>query len=1032
MESKQLVHGWWEVLEEFVSDGVPVRKFRSQKSGLTLAMAEIEGPLVNGYFALPTEAHDNFGLPHTLEHLIFLGSEQYPYKGVLDSLANRCLARGTNAWTDVDHTCYTVEVAGSEGFLNLLPVYLDHVLYPTLTDTGFHTEVHHITSEAEDAGVVYCEMQARENQSFSILYRKLLDIVYPGDCGFRYETGGMMADLRQLTAKQVQDYHKAFYRPDNLCLIINGKIRPEQVFPVLAPFEDKIVSKGALSSMERPWSSAVPPFEATSEEEILFPADDEEVGEAMVGWRGPRYNDFEQITALRVMWQYLTDSAVAPLQKALVDTADPFCSNIDASFCENSVFVQFLHFESAPAEKLGGLKTAFFDVIRKVVEEGIDMERMESVIHREYLKFLSRLETRPHDTLALKFISDFLYGEPAQLPAYLQESTRLLALKAKDSKFWVDLIKRNLLEQPYGFILGKPSAEYAKKLADDERARVAAQAEALGQEKLKQLGEQLEASLAANEVQIPTEELERFPIPDTSKIPTIPISTFRNHSPPMETDGNNKLREKITSNGGAPSFFVQFDNIPSLFISTTVLIDTTKLDDRYRPYLGLYLDALFEAPIVQDSGKTLSHEEVVSQLNADTLSSYSTLGREGRTFACGTFAQAVVLNLKSEVDKYERIVGWMKDFVFNTQFTAERLIITAQKLVNDAAQFKREGMEMVSTDIAYINFDRTRSNHGAINVVKQHRFLTSLIEKLKTEDGAKEALADFLAFRDALCKPENIRVQVAGNIYEKLSDPLSPWVNKFLPQRVQSPLQLDKDGLLKDLDEIKSSYAYHTTQVNKPEHGNMLSLAAIESSYLAQTHPGPTAWDDPDIPPLMVLNEYLTTMEGPFWKQLRGMGLAYSYSIRLRPEQGLLYFVLYKSVSIPKAYQQSQSIIDKFVKREVEFEETGVAAAKSSSIFSIISREETAPAAAAYSLLNYLSSAPYDANKRMLEKVQAVTLDDLYRVLNKYLAPLFDPAQTNVSITTNPSNTDEIKEFFETKLGKKLALVSSVEEHYVA
>jgi Zn-dependent M16 (insulinase) family peptidase len=56
-------------------------------------------------------------------------------------------------------------------------------------------------------------------------------------------------------------------------------------------------------------------------------------------WRSV-VQDFEQITALRVMWQYLTDSAVAPLQKALVDTADPFCSNIDASFCENSVFVQ--------------------------------------------------------------------------------------------------------------------------------------------------------------------------------------------------------------------------------------------------------------------------------------------------------------------------------------------------------------------------------------------------------------------------------------------------------------------------------------------------------------------------------------------------------------------------------------------------------------------------------------------------------------------------------------------------------------------
>lgn len=33
---------------------------------------------------------------------------------------------------DVDHTCYTISTAGSEGFLSLLPVYLDHILYPTL------------------------------------------------------------------------------------------------------------------------------------------------------------------------------------------------------------------------------------------------------------------------------------------------------------------------------------------------------------------------------------------------------------------------------------------------------------------------------------------------------------------------------------------------------------------------------------------------------------------------------------------------------------------------------------------------------------------------------------------------------------------------------------------------------------------------------------------------------------------------------------------------------------------------------------
>jgi len=34
--------------------------------------------------------------------LVFLGSKDYPYKGVLDHLANRAGSNGTNAWTAND------------------------------------------------------------------------------------------------------------------------------------------------------------------------------------------------------------------------------------------------------------------------------------------------------------------------------------------------------------------------------------------------------------------------------------------------------------------------------------------------------------------------------------------------------------------------------------------------------------------------------------------------------------------------------------------------------------------------------------------------------------------------------------------------------------------------------------------------------------------------------------------------------------------------------------------------------------------
>lgn len=119
-----------------VTEKVSVSKYRDERTGLTVVLTDVPGPVVKGEFVLCTESFSDDGLPHTLEHLIFLGSEMYPYKGVLDLLANRCLASGTNAYTEITHTGYTVDTAGSEGFLKLLPIYLDHILYPTLT-VGF-------------------------------------------------------------------------------------------------------------------------------------------------------------------------------------------------------------------------------------------------------------------------------------------------------------------------------------------------------------------------------------------------------------------------------------------------------------------------------------------------------------------------------------------------------------------------------------------------------------------------------------------------------------------------------------------------------------------------------------------------------------------------------------------------------------------------------------------------------------------------------------------------------------------------------
>jgi Zn-dependent M16 (insulinase) family peptidase len=205
-----------------------------------VVVADQKGPKVRGYFTLATEIFDNSGSPHTLEHLVFMGSKSYQYKGLLDKMAQRAYS-DTNAWTAVDHTAYTLDTAGWEGFAQILPVYLEHVVLPTLTNEACYTEVHHIDGEGNDAGVVYSEMQALQNTGPEIMDIKARKLLYPENVGFRYETGGFMEPLRILTAERIRAFHKEMYQPKNLCLVLVGEVDEDQLFQILDEFESGIL-----------------------------------------------------------------------------------------------------------------------------------------------------------------------------------------------------------------------------------------------------------------------------------------------------------------------------------------------------------------------------------------------------------------------------------------------------------------------------------------------------------------------------------------------------------------------------------------------------------------------------------------------------------------------------------------------------------------------------------------------------------------------------------------------------------------------
>lgn len=120
--------------------------------------------------------------------------------------------------------------------------------------------------------------------------------------------------------------------------------------------------------------------------------------------------------------------------------------------------------------------------------------------------------------------------------------------------------------------------------------------------------------------------------------------------------------------------------------------------------------------------------------------------------------------------------------------------------------------------------------------------------------------------------------------------------------------------------------------------GQTLGLGCVEGAFFNHAVPCPIDINSPDYIPLMLFMQYLTQLEGPFWRQLRGQGncfssifwiwfffnlqilqstysemtffkgLTYGYNMFIRLNEQLLYFTLYRATNVVAAFKQFKTI----------------------------------------------------------------------------------------------------------------------------
>ena len=104
-----------------------------------------------------------------------------------------------------------------------------------------------------------------------------------------------MDQLRVLKADRIRAFHKAMYQPKNLCVILVGAIEHQSLLDILDTFEDSILEDVPKvdAPFRRPWieSKQTPRLTQSTLEVVEFPEEDESMGEIIVSFLGPSYDN---------------------------------------------------------------------------------------------------------------------------------------------------------------------------------------------------------------------------------------------------------------------------------------------------------------------------------------------------------------------------------------------------------------------------------------------------------------------------------------------------------------------------------------------------------------------------------------------------------------------------------------------------------------------------------------------------------------------------------------------------------------------
>ena len=241
--------------------------------------------------------------------------------------------------------------------------------------------------------------------------------------------------------------------------------------------------------------------------------------------------------------------------------------------------------------QLSSIKPTYFDFMRNLTTEDIDMQRIQDILEfRMYLQ-KSRLERdTSHFVTHSVMLSFFRDPNMDTLSSTLMKGEYLQRLQAENTSFWQKIMKPFASEKGLVTIITKPSKAKMAENEAEEKQFIKDRMKALGEQGLKEKARILEEAQAKNSAQmIPGNLLETIPAPriDSIYLPEEIRIRSRRFQPDVANQNTTDMLGLIDVRN--LPYSLQMNQYDSELVTLTAYVRMDELDQELKPLLPVYL-----------------------------------------------------------------------------------------------------------------------------------------------------------------------------------------------------------------------------------------------------------------------------------------------------------------------------------------------------------------------------------------------------------------------------------------------------------